>query len=173
MILEVGRLSSVYLEALDIPPDEAVKHGGQAEGDCRGSEEFSPEVREVVTETVPGLTTSSLSPESAGGVHQSPEHQLPGDEGDQGQGDLLYGHAQGLVTLVDTPDVDQEVPHPAQAEDEVEDELSDEEGPERSVAVRGTVSRDRGAGEGAGALQEGGGVVEGLTASRAGREEGL
>ena len=51
--------------------------------------------------------------------------------------------------------MDQEVPHPAQAEDEVQYKLSDEEGSEGGVTVCGAVPRHQGAGGGAGTVQEG------------------
>ena len=56
----------------------------------------------------------------------------------------------------------QEVPYPPQPEDEVQYKLSDEEGSEGGFTVCGAVPRHQGAGGGAGAVQEGGGIVEGL-----------
>ena len=61
--------------------------------------------------------------------------------------------------------MDQEVANPTQAQDKVEEELSDEEGHERSVTVCGTVPSYQGGGGDTAAVQEGGGVVPGLTAS--------
>ena len=51
------------------------------------------------------------------------EYHLSGDEGDEGEADLLHGHAQRLVSLVNTADMDQQVTHPTQAQHEVQDKL--------------------------------------------------
>ena len=69
------------------------------------------------------------------------EYYLAWDEGNEGQADLLHGHAQSLVSLVHTADMDQEVTNPAQAEHEVEDKLSDEEGHQGGAAVGVAIAR--------------------------------
>ena len=52
-----------------------------------GLAQFSPEGLSVI------LGTASLpGPEGAGGVHQGAEHQLPGNEGEQGDEDFLGRH---------------------------------------------------------------------------------
>ena len=51
------------------------------------------------------------------------EYHLAGYEGDEGEADLLHCHAQRLVSLVYTADMDQEVTHPTQAQHEVQDKL--------------------------------------------------
>lgn len=68
-------------------------------------------------------------------------YHLAWDEGNEGQADLLHGHAQSLVSLVHAADVDQEVAHPTQTEHEVEDKLSDEEGHQGGTAVGLTITR--------------------------------
>ena len=54
------------------------------------------------------------------------EYHLAGYEGDEGEADLLHGHTQSLVSLVNTADVDKQVTHPTQAQHKVQNKLRKE-----------------------------------------------
>ena len=123
-------------------PHQTVKHCCEQEAQGGGPEQLHPEVGKVIAEAVAGGAAPGVCPEAAGRVHEASEHDLTGDEGYEGEADLLHCHAQGLVSLVDTPDVDQEVSDPPEPQEEVEKELSDEEGHEWIVAIGLTITRD-------------------------------